>query len=144
MFPPLAAHLHPQSQVQIPFPKETAMKTSQFAWPMMLPAMALTVVLCFATQPMFAQSAPDPSRNPATQQQPMQPGDQNAASATTFSGKITKSGDKFVLSDVDSKTTYQLDDQQKAQAFLNKSVKVTGVLDASTGTIRVSAIEPAA
>jgi len=36
----------------------------------------------------------------------------------------------------------ELDDQQKAQDFLNKSVKVTGVLDASTGTIRVTMIEP--
>jgi hypothetical protein len=120
------------------------MKKTQFALSMMLPVMALTVALCFASQPMFAQGTPDPSRDPSTQQQPMQPDDQNAASAKTFTGKIMKSGDKLVLTDVNNKTTYQLDDQQKAQAFLNKSVKVTGVLDASTGTIRVSAIEPAA
>jgi hypothetical protein len=61
----------------------------------------------------------------------------------TFNGKIMKSGDKLVLTDIANKTTYQLDDQQKAQDFLNKSVKVTGVLDASSGTIPVSAIEPA-
>jgi len=118
------------------------MKKTQFAWSMMLPAMALTVVLCFASQPMLAQSAPDSARNPTTQQQPMQPDDQTAASMKTFSGKIVKSGDKLVLTDANSKTTYQLDDQQKAQSFLNKSVKVTGVLDASTGMIRVSAIDP--
>jgi hypothetical protein len=53
-----------------------------------------------------------------------------------------KSGNKLVLTAADSKTTYQIDDQQKAKNFLNKSVKVTGVLDASTGTIRVSAIDP--
>jgi high-affinity Fe2+/Pb2+ permease len=124
------------------------MKKTQFALSMMLPVMALTAALCFASQPTLAQSAPDSSRNTTTQQQPMQPDNQNAAntntaSEKTFSGKIVKSGNKLVLTAADSKTTYQLDDQQKAQDFLNQSVKVTGVLDASTGTIRVSAIEPA-
>jgi len=121
------------------------MKKTQFALSMMLPVMALTAALCFAGRPTFAQSAHDSSRNTITQQQPMQPDDQNAANASavkTFSGKIVRSGNKLVLSDADNKTTYQLDDQQKAQDFLNKNVKVTGVLDASTGTIRVSAIEP--
>lgn len=122
------------------------MKKTQFALSTMLPVMALTAALCFTSQSTLAQSAPDSSRNPTTQQQPMQPDDQNAANAAsekTFSGKIMKSGNKLVLTDADSKTTYQLDDQLKAQDFLNKNVKVTGVLDASTGTIRVSAIEPA-
>ena len=118
------------------------MKKTQFALSMMLPVMALTVALCFASQPLLAQNANDSSRNPTAQQQPMQPDDQNMASMKTFSGKIVKSGDKLVLTDANSKTTYQLDDQQKAQSFLNKSVKVTGVLDASTGMIRVSAIDP--
>lgn len=118
------------------------MKKTQFALSMMLLAMALMVGLCFASQPMLAQSAP--GGNTAAQQPPMQP-DQNAentASEKTFNGKIVKSGNKLVLTDADNKTTYQLDDQQKAQDFLNKSVKVTGVLDAATGTIRVSAIAP--
>src|ERR1700730_8925508 len=103
------------------------MKKMQFVLSMMLPVMALTVALCLANQPM-------------------QPDNQNAVSApsekTTFNGTITKSGNKLVLTAADSKTTYQLDDQRKAKDFLNKSVKVTGVLDASTGTIRVSAIDP--
>jgi hypothetical protein len=51
-----------------------------------------------------------------------------------------KSGSKLILSSAG--TTYQLDDQQKAQDFVNKNVKVTGVLDSATGTIRVSAIDP--
>ena len=122
------------------------MKKTQFALSMMLPVMALTAALCFLSHPMLAQSAPDSSGNTTTQQQPMQPDDQNAvntASEKTFSGKIVKSGNKLVLAAADSKTTYQLDDQQKAHDFVNKNVKVTGALDASTGTIRVSAIEPA-
>ncbi len=120
------------------------MKKVQFALSMMLPVMALTAALCLASQPTLAQSASDPSRNPTTQQQPMPPDNQmpaNAASEKTFSGKIVKTGGKLVLKTAD-KTTYQIDDQQKAQDFLNKSVKVTGVLDAATGTIRVTAIDP--
>ncbi|HKB99671.1 MAG TPA: DUF5818 domain-containing protein [Terriglobales bacterium] len=119
------------------------MKKIQFA----LSMMALTVALCFASQPALAQSASDSARNPTAQQQPVQPNDQPAAVSTAsekmFEGTIVKAGDKFVLTATDSKTTYQLDDQQKAQGFVNKSVKVTGVLDASTGTIRVKAIDPA-
>jgi hypothetical protein len=120
------------------------MRKIQFALTMMLPVMGLTAALCLASQPALAQSASDPSRNPATQHQPMPPDNQypaNAASAKTFSGKIVKSDGKLVLKAAD-KTTYQIDDQQKAQDFLNKNVKVTGVLDAATGTIRVTAIDP--
>ena len=119
------------------------MKKIQFA----LSTMALAVALCFASQPTLAQSASDSARNPTAQQQPMQPDNQttavNAASEKMFKGKIVQSGDKFVLTAADGTITYQLDDQQKAKDFLNKSVKVTGVLDASTGTIRVKAIDPA-
>jgi Protein of unknown function (DUF5818) len=122
------------------------MKKIQFALSMMLPVMALSVALCFATQPALAQSSSSSSPDAtAQQQQPMQPDNQNAVgtpSEKTFNGTIVKSGNKLVLTAADSKTTYQLDDQQKAKDFLNKSVKVTGVLDASTGTIRVSAIDP--
>jgi len=122
------------------------MKKIPFVLSMMLPVMALTVAFCFASQPTLAQSSSSSSPDATAQQQPMQPDNQNAASTpsekTTFNGTITKSGNKLVLTATDSKTTYQLDDQQKAKDFLNKTVKVTGVLDASTGTIRVSAIDP--
>jgi hypothetical protein len=118
------------------------MKKIQFALSEVMPVMALSAALCFAIQPIFARSAQDSSQNATTQQQPMQPDDQDAAAVTTFSGKIVKSGDKLVLKDISNKTTYQLDDQSQARDFLNQSVKVTGVLDASTGTIQVSAIEP--
>jgi hypothetical protein len=118
------------------------MNKTRFGLSMILPLMALTVVLCFQSQPAFAQSTQ--SSDPSAQQQPMQPDNQNpatTASEKTFSGKILKSGGKLVLKTAD-KTTYQIDDQQKAQDFLNKSVKVTGVLDPETGTIHVTAIDP--
>ncbi len=118
------------------------MQKTQFAMSMMLLAMALMVGLSFASQPILAQNTHGGST--AAQQQAMQPDQntENAAPEKAFSGKIVKSGNKLVLMDADNKTTYQLDDQQKAQDFLNKTVKVTGVLDTATGTIRVSAIAP--
>ncbi len=119
------------------------MKKRQFACSKVLPFAALTIALFLANQAAVARSADSP-RNPSTQQQQM-PDDQNAqnpGSQTRFSGKIVKSGDKLVLTDGDNNTTYQLDDQQKAHDFLNRTVKVTGVLDASTGTIKVTAIAP--
>jgi Protein of unknown function (DUF5818) len=85
--------------------------------------------------PNNAVSAQDPTPQPDTQKP--------AAETKTFTGKIVKAGDMLVLSEAQGKTTYNLDDQQKAKEFVNQDVKVTGVLDASTGTIRVTAIEPA-
>jgi hypothetical protein len=67
-----------------------------------------------------------------------------SSEAATFTGKIMKSGDKLVLEDTDSKTTYQLDDQNKAKSFVGKSVKVTGTLDVATNTIHIAEIEPVA
>ena len=118
------------------------MNKARFGLSMMLPVMALTAALCFRSQAAFAQSTK--TSDPTAQQQPMQPDNQTpatAASEKTFSGKIVKSEGKLVLKAADD-TTYQIDNQQKAKEFLNKSVKVTGVLDAETGTIRVTAIDP--
>jgi len=106
-----------------------------------LPALALTASLFFASSAMCAQSASDSA--PAAQQPGAAP-DQNADQNTqqTFTGVIAKHDDKLVLSDPLTRTRYQLDDQRRAQELVNKNVKVTGVLDPSTGTIRVSAIDP--
>lgn len=62
--------------------------------------------------------------------------------AQTFTGKITKSGGKYVLKDETTRTTYALDDQNQAKSFEGKSVKVTGKLDTSSNTIQVATIEP--
>jgi hypothetical protein len=126
-------------------PKENAMKRMQELILHVLPAAALIVGLCLMSQPSMAQNAASPNPDPNAQQQSMpQPGDQaQATQNATFTGKIVKSGSKLVLTDADGKTSYQLDDQKKAKQFMNQNVKVTGVLDASTGTIRVSAIDPA-
>jgi hypothetical protein len=61
----------------------------------------------------------------------------------TFTGKISKNGDQFVLADDSSKASYLLDDQQTAGKYAGKRVRVTGILDASNNTIRVQSIEEA-
>ena len=53
-----------------------------------------------------------------------------------------KMGGKYVLYDSATKKVYKLDDQTKPQQFAGQNVKVTGELDKSTETIRVTNIEP--
>jgi hypothetical protein len=102
-----------------------------------LPAVAVMVGLCLVCQSTIAQVSS--SQNHPTAQQP----DPNSAAETkTFIGMIVKSGDKLVLADAENGTTFQLDDQQKAQEFVGKKVRVSGALDTATGMIRVSTIEP--
>jgi hypothetical protein len=115
-------------------------RKSHLALSVFLPLAALAAGLCLPCPSTMAQGTD--AKSSLIQQQSLQTDDQDPA-AVTFSGKIVKSGNRFVLAGSDNLTTYQLDDQQRAQDFLNKSVKVTGSLDASTGTIRVRAIDPA-
>lgn len=49
-----------------------------------------------------------------------------------------RSGAKYVLSNAENKTVYQLDNQRKPKAFAGKNVVVIGTLDETTGTIHVS------
>jgi hypothetical protein len=68
---------------------------------------------------------------------------QAPADLKTFAGTIAKSGDQFVLRDESSKSAYQLDDQESVGKFAGKRVRVIGVLDDSSNTIRVQSIEVA-
>lgn len=119
---------------------------SRMAFSRILRVLALISAMSFTSQLMRAQNPSDNSQAPqTTQQQATPPADQTANDPTeqkTFTGIIAKSGDKLVLTDPLTKTSYQLDDRRKAQELVNKNVKVTGVLDPSTGTIRVSTIDP--
>jgi Protein of unknown function (DUF5818) len=125
-------------------------------------ALAIISTALFTSQRMNARNTPYATQSPqATQQSATQSadqasGDQSSAGQAsdekqasnekkeqqTFTGVIEKSGDQLVLIDPLTKTSYQLDDQRKAQELVNKNVRVTGVLDPSTGTIRVTAIAP--
>ena len=104
---------------------------------------ALVAGLCLLPPRLAAQQD---SRPTAQQQQPdtsSQPHAMNQASdSQTFTGKIAKLGGKFVLKDSASKSTYALDDQDKAKQFEGQSVQVTGTLDAQSNTIRISSITP--
>src|SRR5208283_3071811 len=60
----------------------------------------------------------------------------------TFSGKIVKSGNRFVLQDSIGESTYQLDDHGKAKFFEGKNVRVTGTVDNVTKTITVADLQP--
>jgi Protein of unknown function (DUF5818) len=61
--------------------------------------------------------------------------------AKTCTVECVKLGGKYVLYDAASKTSYQLDPQDKAKDFAGQKVKVTGTSDG--GTIHVKSIEPA-
>jgi flagellar capping protein FliD len=124
--------------------------------------LALAAGVSLSSEISFAQSANEPSRNssssPPARSQSTQPtnldsySDSNSGnknndrdsgqnSAATFQGRVVRSGNRLVLAAIDG-TTYQLDNQQKAHNFLNQNVKVMGDLDATTGTIRINAINP--
>jgi hypothetical protein len=73
----------------------------------------------------------------------MQDTSQTPPELKTFTGTIAKSGEQFVLREESSKSLLQLDDQQSAEKFAGKRVRVIGVLDDSNNTIRVQSIEEA-
>jgi hypothetical protein len=68
----------------------------------------------------------------------------SAMESKTFSGTILKNGNTYVLSDAGTKTSYVLDDAQKASPYEGKKVKVTGTVDAASNTIHVETIQEVA
>ena len=105
-------------------------------------ALVLMTGLFSSGEGMRAENVSRTQDAPTAQLEQDVPATEPSATQITVKGIILRSGDKFVLTDPSSKTSYSLDDQLKAQDFVNKNVKVTGILDPSTGTIRVSAINP--
>jgi len=92
------------------------------------------------------QPLPPPDKGiPQPDQQPQQPTNPQTQpsqqqSTQTFTGKIVKAGDKYVLK-VSGNTTYQLDGQSGAKQYEDQDVRVIGTLDADSNTIRVVKIE---
>ena len=74
----------------------------------------------------------------------VQTGQKKDSKFETFTGTIAKKGDQFILTDDSSKFSYALDDQQTAEKFAGKKVRVKGILDAVNNTIRIETIEIAA
>jgi len=96
-----------------------------------------------APQPMPPGDTPVPEPGQQDQQgkQPAEPQTQDQTPTTqSFTGKIVKNGDKFVLK-VASNTTYELREAGDVSRYVNQSVRVIGNLDTSSNTIRVAKIE---
>ena len=74
----------------------------------------------------------------------VQSGQKRDSKFETFTGTIAKKGDQFILTDDSSKFSYSLDDQQTAEKFAGKKVRVKGILDTVNNTIRIETIEIAA
>jgi hypothetical protein len=113
--------------------------------PRLFTMLALVVGLC-VIQPRLNAQDQTPVQ-PTAQQQPADPAAQphsmnQAADSQMFSGKIMKSGGKYVLKDSAGKATYALDDQEKAKQFEGQTVQVTGTLDAQNQMIRIASISP--
>jgi uncharacterized protein YdeI (BOF family) len=68
--------------------------------------------------------------------------DTGQQAAQSFSGKVVKEGDTYVLRDEANNKTYKLDNQEKAGENEGKTVKVNGTLDSTSETIHVSNLEP--
>jgi hypothetical protein len=75
---------------------------------------------------------PAQSANPSVQPQP--------PAAQTFTGTIVKEGSRYVLK-VSSDNVYQLFDQERAQQYEGKQVKIAGTLDATGNSLHITSIE---
>lgn len=69
-----------------------------------------------------------------------QNGTKNAMECTL---QCAKSGGSFVLFDPETKSVYQLDDQQKPERFAGQRVRVSGTYDEPSKTMHVESIESA-
>lgn len=94
--------------------------------------------------PASAAAQQDSAQQPQQDRPQAQPATNDSDKATVFTGKVMKSKGQYVFVDNNTKATYALDDQEKAKAFNGKTVKVTGSLEATSNTIHIANIEPAA
>jgi hypothetical protein len=60
-----------------------------------------------------------------------------ASGVQEFVGTVVKQGDKYVLKDASTGTTYNIDHQDEVKKFDGKRVRVHGTLDPATKTIHV-------
>jgi hypothetical protein len=92
--------------------------------------------------PPHDTTVPEPDQQDQQGKQPAGPQTppQQTPVNQSFTGKIVKDGDKYVLK-VASNTSYELQDQVDVKQFENQNVRVTGKLDTSTNTILVVKIE---
>jgi cytoskeletal protein RodZ len=94
------------------------------------------------SQDQQTPSSQQPSTAPSSQTPPDQTSGSQAQSsdasgAQTFTGTVVKQGDKYVLQDAATGTTYDIDHQDEVKKFEGKKVRVHGTLDASGKMIHV-------
>jgi FtsZ-interacting cell division protein ZipA len=77
------------------------------------------------------QQTPDQTQPSQDQAQP------DASGSKEFVGTVMKQGDKYVLQEAASGTTYGIDHQDEVKKFEGKKVRVHGTLDPNTKTIHV-------
>jgi hypothetical protein len=90
-----------------------------------------SALLVLSANPMMGRA---PTPYPSVHQKP-------DTQSKMFSGTILKNGDRYVLTDAGTKTSYVLDDAQKASPYEGKKVKVTGTVDVASNTIHVETIQ---
>lgn len=90
------------------------------------------------------QQPQQPGQPPQSAPQPAQPGQQAPSpqagqmpGVQTFTGMIVKSGDKYVLQDSSTGTTYDIDHQDLVSQHVGQRVRVSGTLDPDGKTIHL-------
>lgn len=90
-------------------------------------------------QPIPSEGAPDPRSLHQRLMQPIQPCGTDT-SPQKFTGTIVNAGSRFVLM-LSSQIAYQVDDQEKARAYVGKRVRISGNLDSDNSIVRVISME---
>ncbi len=101
-------------------------------------ALGLVVGMGLSGVQLKAQQADPQPAPPPSRQQPATPDSQSPSQTQTqtFSGTITKAGDKYVLQDA-SGTAYDIDRQDLVKSHEGKKVRINGTLDPDGKTIHV-------
>jgi hypothetical protein len=90
-----------------------------------------------ATPPASDKTAPSQAAPTQTPSDSQPQASQDQASGQAFSGTIVKQGDKYVLQDAATGTTYDIDHQDEVKKFDGKKVRVHGTLDPTGKMIHV-------
>lgn len=97
----------------------------------LLGAVSLGIGLAAQDQSGSAQDRPPESQR----QSPLDSSSQHSARA--FDGRIIRAGNAVVFLERSTRTSYRLDDQQKAKQFVGRDVEVTATIDPATNTLHV-------
>jgi Protein of unknown function (DUF5818) len=87
------------------------------------------------------QSRPSPDAPPAAQSNQAQSSARTTGNQQ-FTGMVVRQGQTLMLKDNYGVLTYKLDDQNKAQEYVGKRVKINGTLDSANRVLHVQSIEP--